>query len=575
MLSGLLSERCLPSTTAAASHQPPKGPPAQLPPVPVAGGSAFFTERVMRQNPECYFDELLAQWGIVVESAAQNPSSAAADILRGLSLRETQLLNAKLNEDQFDTPKPKPVASAPAAVSCGENDEEDDVTLGAATYSITALPPATKVTLAAVAGADVPTTVKAYDGLMEVPGVPRSRKGKATNAPPGPQSMMPGVSYFRHYSVAHFAAELDSPELLQFTAGGLPRGIPVCLLPSQVFIPPDAPFPPFFCQAPSPLFSSTGCYPVKKGGIQLAPFDWVARCCADYAGHFLVHRAAMADATQSLAFLVDCFGEEDMLSLRRARSLLSTASWGPGSYQEGKNAVGCAIAVGATSTLAWVLANFPRRLQLNRQELSTALISAALEDAVQTFEFFADNQLFPKPLSDCGATRGTSIADAVVLEGLHSVLEECSCHAALYAAAEAGSTEVLDWYIHTFGEEVLWEPDKSGATALHHCARGGNTAALRMLLVDRRSTDCPNACKHVDDFDAHGRSPAMWCVQGGRKGKHIVDTLLLLESVGSQWRVLRNERGDTIGDVATRYHRPFTKVMRFIRASFSAARQSV
>lgn len=618
------------TTTTTTVHHSRAAPP----PLPF-----FFTVEVLRRHPNCRFDEVLARWQITTEAAATavtGGQSTAAAAVAAMDLREVQLLNAKLHDALFDHPRP---GSAADPHTGGGNGVGAGIAAldAAAAAAAAASDPQMTLTAPRAAGVygddgDHGTATATWSARWATTHADAAAVGpRLPNHPIGRDSLSSAiadtsvdVTLFRYYSLVHFAAELDSPALLAFAADELPQGISLCLRPDQQLVmPSDMPMmsvaTPMMGGAPEygrhgnsdgrpHAGTATQPSPVVSHGAAAThrlSFNWIARCCADYAGFFPFHRAATGNATAALAFLVDRFGEQAMLDQRRLPSFLSGAgpAWGADKYTTGRTAVGCAVAVGATETLAWVLERFPHRLALGREELSDALISAALEDTVASFDFFSAKGLFPRPLSsgsgggapttgrddddnshDTATAAAAAIADAVLLEGLPAVLAECGCHSALYAAAESGSGDVIDWYVRTFGEECLWAPDQCGATALHHCARGGNAALLRRLLLlppvvegdqqQQRSatttTDDDDGHyrphPHVDDCDERGRTAAMWCVQGGKKGRHVTETLQVLEEAGSQWRTARTEDGYTLADIATRYHRPFTKVGRFIRA---------
>ena len=82
---------------------------------------------------------------------------------------------------------------------------------------------------------------------------------------------------------------------------------------------------------------------------------------------------------------------------------------------------------------------------------------------------------------------------------------------ALHAAAN-GDRQTLE-RLHRVDSASLHAVDNDGAGVVHHAAKGGHRALIEWLS---REHSIP-----VDSTDINGRSPAFWCVLGGKKSKNI------------------------------------------------------
>lgn len=481
--------------------------------------ASSFVQRLLQSDPSLHFDEIVAAWDDATSEAG--PKS-----LSGVSLPEIQLLNGKLL-DCFDRPRLKPALRNALAV----NPPAQDGFLG--------------------------------DGLFTMRNSPSMGMilADAGGHPPGGD--------IRFYSPLHYAAELGSTDLLDFLRG-LEGGIPVEVRLDQCCSVPD-----------------------RHGPQRLPAFDWVACCAADAGGYTVAHRAAASGHVNVLTYLVEAYGADNILNASRLRPIPGAA--GSGGFRGGeKHTVGRNVAfvalwAGQLSVVDWLRAHHPEYVQFTPHFVCCVLIAAALANCVGTFEYFMRHRLFPisfavcptvghgscrssgahasELVSDASAPDNTlTLFDCLLLEGTKSVLTACACFAAVHAAAEAGSDRVIFWFIAHFGEEVLWVGDTHGATCLHHCARGGHTQLLATLLAQ-----FPAAAERVDVVDNRGRPPAVWCVLGGGRGKHVVATLQLLQQHGSQWTLHRDAGHQSLLDVARQRYSKFSRVVKYIGQQMTEA----
>lgn len=478
----------------------------------------LFVRSVLRTKQSVFFNEVLLLWKAIVDTAARPGSAHVASAFFDLmSLREIQLLNSKLNDEDFTCPK----MSLPC---CPSDFTQQRRQTTSATHGI-----------AERWGLDEDQAAwddTALYGTGSHPAVHPTEKTVTVTVPPG--------ELFRFYSAAHFAAELGSVQLLRFLAEQLRPGLTMASHPytNCTHVPPYV----------APVLESSP--PATPACVS---FDWVGCRGMDYTGSYMSHCAARAGSVDVLAFLVARFGADLVLLQQRQGPSLRPNQWGPSLYMKGLTPGGAALAVGQTVTLEWLNRHHPQSLTLPHADLRNALVSAALQDCSAAFAFAWHHDLLP-------------LHEVSVVEDAAEVLRSCVLDTAYFAAAEAGSATVLDWFVDTFGEGIVeCVRDSHGATVLHHCARGGQAAVLRALL-QRAAKSAYGGARLVDTPDNRGRTPAMWCVMGsGRKGKRVVDTLEALREAGSSWAAGTAENQRTLLGLARRHHAPHSKVWRYLQ----------
>ncbi|KEG11035.1 hypothetical protein DQ04_03041060 [Trypanosoma grayi] len=148
----------------------------------------------------------------------------------------------------------------------------------------------------------------------------------------------------------------------------------------------------------------------------------------------------------------------------------------------------------------------------------------------------------------------------------HGTASRTTLCEALYPAAEAGADVVLNFLLETLGEGIVWRSSKTGATILHHAARFGRTSLLDVFFQRY------NVRQHVDDRDDRGRTPAMWCVLGGKKPRNIAFLERLLE-LGSRWPVDTDDDGRDVGALARMCYMPTAKMCKFIEKCVMSAQR--
>ncbi|RNF11651.1 uncharacterized protein Tco025E_06585 [Trypanosoma conorhini] len=309
-------------------------------------------------------------------------------------------------------------------------------------------------------------------------------------------------------SVAHFAAELGSTYLLE-------------LLSSQgVTLHAD--------HRDDAQTSQEGSH------ARCVTLEAVVLSCPDVNGRYLSHLAAQNGHLDFLQRLVECFGPEAVLGQR-------TAEGGPrrSGAATSLDVYGAAFVYGQDPILAWMERAHP-----------THTFGAAEEDAlycVQRAGAFGQLGSLAHFLRRHGAA-------------CHTTLRE-----AFYPAAEAGAGEVLEFLVETLGSDALWCPSDTGATVLHHAARLGRVELLDGVL-QRHCVE-----QHVDDADNCGRTPAMWCVMGGKRRSNVEFLRRLLE-LGSQWPTATDHGGRSVGSFARLHHAPSSKLRRFVTRCIAATR---
>lgn len=440
-------------------------------------GNCTLAQKLLRRSLHMPFSDLAAMWKVVME----NPQLLDR-FCKIMSVREVQLLNAKISWD------------ADRLYAAASGDE----------LALERFP-------------------KTPD-----PNSPHTKERK---------KKVP-FDYLKHYSFAHYAAELGDVDFFRFLEK----------------YPDDLVFVPLHkrysgtenCTLASPSSSSmmmmnTGC---------------VVREEHDYTGRFVSHHAAMCGNVDLLSYVSKTYGEDLILSEQRAQKpFFKDMEWGTARHLIGLNAVESCVGVGQMETLAWLLKQHRGRLRdafpegTARGKIRSALASAAMMNSSEVFEFLVANGMLSTGAS--GAVGG-------------AWLDESHLYYPLLAAAEEGSEDVVNWFLDTFGADVVfrYRNGKGGAGVLHHCARGAHSAMLRNLVT---RNDFP--LETIDELDDNGRSPAMWCVMAakGLSAKNVIETLDTLRSLGSKWPMARDFNQESTLQVALRSLSPHSNVCRFLR----------
>ncbi|RHW70083.1 hypothetical protein DPX39_090009200 [Trypanosoma brucei equiperdum] len=314
-----------------------------------------------------------------------------------------------------------------------------------------------------------------------------------------------GYRALENYTVAHFAAELGSIPLLGMAEGGilLPRGVHVTN----------------YALGPSCAFEQV-------------PLDIITFTLPDGEGNYLSHIAAKKGHVEFIAALVRRFGAAAILG-QHTHPDLEPLGQSLSVYET-------AFVYGSVPVLHWLDTSHPFSALGPAEENAVRCVQrAALYGHADSLRYFMQ------------------------LHGLasHEVAVE-----ALYPAAEAGFTAVLQLLVHTLGEKVVWRPDSHGATALHHAARLG----CKELLLD--FFQHYELHQHVDDKDNAGRTPAMWCVLGLRK-RSVVEFLKLLLKFGSKWPTERDDEGNSMVPVVEHCYSPTSNIRAFVKCTVASSQR--
>ncbi|EPY29298.1 hypothetical protein STCU_04626 [Strigomonas culicis] len=475
----------------------------------------------MLRRPQATFLDIINEW----EAASTGENRDA--LLRKMLLREVQLLNLKANDQSevFEGARIKPTHLPNATPP----------------LFLEALPYAGGTAEGSRKPAEMDAPLRPTFGAAEVTVEPVPSD---SSRPPADDAALYSTSgwlrkrpdpSFCQYSVAHFAAELGDLALLQFVAEQLADSVP--------FSPPDQEEPPG-----------------QTRQEQQVAFAWLVRHGYDFNGCALSHLAAAQGNVAVLQYLVEHFGAEIILNRqqrKRPNTPPKSVLWGADAHMEGLNAVGTAMLHGQTEVLRWLHAHYPSVIALMPPaELQHVLTAAALrEDSANTFAFLAERGIIR-------AKDGVSASEAVSQNGLGP---------ALVAASEAGHLHLLQWFMRTFGADVLMVAGNQGATPLHHCARGSRASVLRALLLGDSSLMLTSTVD-VDVPDRRGRTPAMWCVLSNAcKKKHMIDTLEVLRQAGSSWPSYRDFSGNTLLDVAQTNSSPFSMICQYLKRNVKSS----
>lgn len=408
------------------------------------------------------------------------------------------------------------------------------------------------------------------------------------------------------YGLPHFSAELGDMGYLHSLLRQYPRGFPLRRfstpsthdrlgrdaedVPDFVTWPrghPSAAEPmnvdaaPQMCRSPEP-------------SLELYSFEWVAVHCPDHFGLYLSHLAAQQGHIAYMKHLIDALGAAFVLQEQRCVPPISPSFvWGPQRYMSGLNATESAVAGQQVTLLEWIEGEYPSVLQsMHTKTTMRALLAAAMspDDQTRVFDFFLTRNM--SPISALCETRLEGLwAERMGVRGVVggvsvSKLQESGILQLLFAAAEVGNAEVLQWFDEALGEiDVRRLCDSHGVTILHHCARGHNAQLLEMLLPS-----CARGCDAaldvngsrwsplnplwVDMEDDQGRTPAMWCVMSAGRTKGVIETLEVLRRAGSKWPQQRQDSVSLL-NIAARLVSRHSRLVRYLRVHIRSLNASI
>ncbi|KAH9577737.1 hypothetical protein LSM04_001844 [Trypanosoma melophagium] len=263
---------------------------------------------------------------------------------------------------------------------------------------------------------------------------------------------------------------------------------------------------------------------VEKSQRRRVSLENVALSVPNDDGYLISHLAARHGHLVFLKDLVERFGPDTILSQRTVGKKL------PFGIRSSLTPYQLSFMYGWVPIMEWIDTSYPMYSFGSMEEALFCVKRASLHSHINSLQYYFQQH---------GETS-------------HGTLSE-----GLYPAAEAGAVDVLNFLLETIGESVMWRTCDSGATALHHAARFGRTHLLEEFF---KKCDVE---KHVDDRDACGRTPAMWCVLGGKKPTNI-EFLHQLLQLGSQWPVDVDNEGRDVNAYVKLSVGPTAKIRKFV-----------
>ncbi|ORC92891.1 uncharacterized protein TM35_000022170 [Trypanosoma theileri] len=259
---------------------------------------------------------------------------------------------------------------------------------------------------------------------------------------------------------------------------------------------------------------------IEKNQYRRVSLENVALSISNDEGYLISHLAAQHGYLNFLKDLVRRFGADAILSQRTVGKSLQFGRVSLTPYQ-------LSFMYGWIPILEWIDTLYPMYSFDSTEEALFCVKRASLHDHINSLRYFLQRHG----------------------EDSHAILRD-----GLYPAAEAGAVDVLNFLVETIGDHIVWSTCEVGATALHHAARRGCTHLLEDFFIKY------DLQKHVDDRDNDGRTPAMWCIMGGKHQRNIEFLHSLLE-LGSQWPLDVDNEGRDM-DVFVRYYCAPTARMR-------------